>query len=325
MPRGAYILPTTASVKGATTAVVTRSSAKDGANSAIMAACAPYVNEGTQNVTISASGKVTLLDGRCIVRAGRSTASGAHGGDKTTIGSCAAHPEQNATWTYSNRTGHITSAFDGRCISRVEGGGPYLTVLQCHTNSTHWAFVPSAAASLTGVLVAEGSPSSRLCFTAVEQSFIADVAMATRVVEPGTGEPVTGAGMVVVDDTRVTIALKLKPGQVVTVVTAVLTSHDVHGAAFAKHPLKDTRVLSGAIDGEVVDAATELVRMSAKRTARNALFEAHVALWRSLWNKSSITLLPGAPEPDPSTKIKAALELMEANYFGSQYAILGDV
>ena len=53
MPRGgAYILPTTAGVWQRTTALVTRASAEDGVNSAVLAPCAPYVNDATQNVSV---------------------------------------------------------------------------------------------------------------------------------------------------------------------------------------------------------------------------------------------------------------------------------
>ena len=179
MPRGAFILPTSASVRQDNhTAVVTRSSAIDGVNSAVLTTCnQPYVNDASQNISITASRHVTLQDGRCIVRAGPSTAAGANG-DKTTIGACVG---PNSTWVHAPN-GNLVSGFDSGCMTRVAGGGPYLTVLPCTTNSTRWKFAPSSAVPTSGMLVAEvgsdAASDSRMCFTAVEQSFVADVAMA---------------------------------------------------------------------------------------------------------------------------------------------------
>ena len=133
MPRGGYILPTTATLApDGQSVTVTRSSARSGVNSAVVATCAPYVNDGVQNVTVDTAGNLQLADGRCIVRVPAAIPTAGGGGEggggtgkpsgakvdakwKTTVGVC--NTSDPATqWVYNGN--RITSAAeDGFCLA----------------------------------------------------------------------------------------------------------------------------------------------------------------------------------------------------------------
>jgi hypothetical protein len=322
MPRGGYILPTSAAVNSeAGAAVLSRSSAIDGVNSAILAPCAPHVNDATQNVTLDKAGYIKLHDGRCLVRVGESTARGAKGGDKTTIGPCLDHTKSGTLWAL-NSNGTITGS-QGGCLTKVTGNGPYLTVLPCTSSSQLWDFIPATTVTMplkdteqqgkSGILVRRGDGTA--CLTLVEQSFVTDVAVATKILDPANGSPLPSASMVVLDDTRVKLSFTLEPGQVATVLTAALTSFDVHGASFSQYPLRDARVLSGKVDTEIIDAALALVETSAKRHGQ--IFSAHKEIWADAWNSSSVNISTAGS----GSKLGAALDILEANYYGSQYVL----
>ena len=218
MPRGGgYILPTSASVAADTgVPLVTRSSAADGANSPVLAPCAPYVNDAIQNVSIDAAGSVTTGDGRCIVRAGRSTAPGAPpdgSAGKTTVGPCGGGGA--SLWAWHPATGAITSGLDGKCLGVLPAAPgaatAYVGVVACTRPGTAWRFLPAAAqpvgagagatagvfvaadtdASLAGVAGAAVAPGAApsLCLTLVEASFVHDAAMMLQVLDRTTGQP----------------------------------------------------------------------------------------------------------------------------------------
>jgi hypothetical protein len=345
MPRGAYILPTSAHVTAAGVGVVSRSSAADGVNSAVLAPCGPYINDATQNVSLDrATHQLTLLDGRCLVRAGKSTAKGATG-DKTTVGVCMARGAgaSNETWTLQNGSGRLVSSRNGFCLSRVPGGAVYLEARPSSLNCTNWKFVAasdgdndpdddslSSSSAEAGVLVEAGGSQ---CLTAVEPSWIDDSVMAVTAVDAGRGSPLSGLAMAttVVDQTRVRVTLQLQPGQTVTLVVASLTSFDVHGPAFASDPLRAQRLGSKATDPAVVSATLGLLTHTAARlkprSAGNAptVVEAHERLWRAFWSASDIDIAGGhgadVGEDTGVDSLAAALGLLEANYFGSQYIL----
>lgn len=341
MPRGSYILPTSAHVTTAGVGVVSRSSAADGVNSAVLAPCGPYTNDATQNISLDrATHRLTLLDGRCLVRVGRSTAKGATG-QKTTVGAPCVDGAGagNETWTLQNGSGRLVSSHDGFCLSRVPGA-VYLEARPSSLNCTNWEFVaasdgdhgadddslspPSATA---GVLVEAGGSQ---CLTAVEPSWIDDAVMAMTAVDAGSGEPLSGPAVVtVVDETRVRMTLQLQPGQTVTLVVASLTSFDVHGPAFASDPLRAKRLASKAADPTVVSAALDLLAHTAARLKPSSTpdastaVEEHEQLWRLFWSASDIDITSGsdADEDAGVDSLAAPLGLLEANYFGSQYIL----
>jgi hypothetical protein len=350
MPRGGYVLPTSASVAAGSFGLVTRASAADGVNSAVLAPCGEYINDATQNFTLSSTGGgIALLDGRCLVRAGKSTAKGATG-DKITVASCAHGGESSSTetstaerWTLQ-KDGRLTSSQDGHCLSQVPGGAVYLEVVPCAPNSTIWRFQPSASSRSSAATGAAGAVSggvllapSGQCLTPVEPSWIDDTALAMALVDAKSGQvlPSTPA-LVAVDDRRVRATVQLEPGQTITVVVASLTSFDVHGAAFASDPLRARRLArqhssSSSIDPAVINATLSLLNSTVSRLGEDApdepVLEAHHRSWREFWNASSINITSSSSSSDYSLAdlegdpLDGPLALLEANYYGSQYIL----
>jgi hypothetical protein len=199
--------------------------------------------------------QVALLGGRCLLRAGSSTAKGASG-DKTTVGACGGGPVEDERWTL-RKDGRLTSGRDGHCLSLIQPGVAYLDhrdknghlapglgsvymeVVPCSANSTLWHFGSIDRDSRSGVLL---ETSGGLCLTAVEPSWIDDTALAMKALDASSGAAVLHAPLEVVDDTRVRASLNLQPGQTITLVVASLTSFDVHGSAFARDPLRAKRL-----------------------------------------------------------------------------------
>ena len=336
MPRGAYILPTSARAAGAGggAALVTRASAADGVNSAVLMPCGPYVNDATQNFTLDATtGAVALLGGRCLLRAGHSMAKGATG-DKTTVGACGDGPGGDELWTL-RRDGRLISGRDGHCLSLIQQPGAayldhqdasvYVEVVPCQSAaSTVWRFDPLGSDPRSGVLLETGGG---LCLTAVEPSWIDDTALAMRVVDARSGAAVR-APLTVVDDTRVRATLDLQPGQTITLVVASLTSFDVHGAAFARDPLRARRLASSAVDPAVINATLSLLESTVARLmatgGASAVVEAHRRSWWEFWNASTIdisTIPVGAAGEVGGDALDGPLALLESNYFGSQYIL----
>jgi hypothetical protein len=345
MPRGSYILPTSARVIG-DIGLVTRSSQADGINSAVLAPCGPYVNDATQNLTLDQTSQhLTLLDGRCILRAGRSTARGATG-DKTTVGACTPDHHTNGgtmaandTWTLQMGSGQLVSSRDGFCLSQVPSTA-YLEVRPCSRTSTRWTFHTtshnsagsSSGGSAAGILVA----ASGQCLTVVEPSWIDDTALAMTVVDAGTGERLASSDATlvnVVDETRVRATLTLQPNHTITLVIASLTSFEVYGDAFTQDSLRTRRLMSKAADPAVVNATMDLLASSAARlmptrggSSRVSAVEAHERVWSEFWDASSIEIAGRGDAADSQhvqerDSLAAPLALLEANYYGSQYIL----
>lgn len=332
MPRGgAYVLPTSAK-EAAGGALVTRASAVDGVNSAVLSPCGPYINDATQNFTLDkATGGVSLLGGKCLVRMGKSTATGA-AGDKTTIGVCRGGSRaKDETWTLA-KDGQLHSARDGHCLTVVHASGPYLEVVPCAMGSTAWRFQASGGSDpAAGVLVAtrearkpkrqRASAAAPKCLTVVEPSWIDDVALAMQAVDASSGEPVP-APLKVVDDTRVRATMQLQPGQTISVVVASLTSFDLHGKAFARDPLRADRLARGGTDPAVESATLALLSSTIARLGPtgDGIVDAHRRLWTQFWNASSIDIA-GNAAARPFDGLDGPLAMLEANYYGSQYIL----
>ena len=276
-------------------ATVTRSSARDGVNSAVLARCSPFVNDATQNFTLNrVTAEVAVHDSRCLLVAGNSTAAGATG-SKTTLGPCPVGPETagpgggGGKWTL-NGDGTLsvsagTAAGGGKsCLVVVTPPtaptaltGPYTELLPCSVSSTKWRFVLDAAAAtahatdaggegsaaaVAGTLVVAGEPAppsaatpllsspktaasdtttAGLCLTAVEPSFVMDVAATMQISDAATDAAVPGAVWEVLDDRTTRVSFSLQPGQTVAVMTSVMTSFDTHGPDFAQEPLVSAR------------------------------------------------------------------------------------
>eukprot|EP01052_Picozoa_sp_SAG31_P019973 SAG31_NODE_1481_length_8176_cov_3.282531_2_plen_357_part_00 len=304
---------------------MTRASAIDGVNSAVLAPCGPHVNDAVQNFTVDRStGAVSLLGrpGFCFVRAGKSTANGATG-DKTTIASCNFTRSADKSWVL-RRNGNLVSGRDGHCVSRVPGT-VYLEVVPCTPDSTLWTFHANQHGefpSSSPMVASDGS-----CLTAVEQSWIDDAVMAIAVTDIDSSAGVPVAEFHVVDKTRVRAITRLQPGQTLTVTTASLTSFDVHGLAFSKDPLRAQRVASNDVDAAVIDATLALLNITVSRLKAGKPevnpFLAHQRHWDMFWNASTIDITTkAAAETDQwATGLNDALTLLEANYFGSQYIL----
>jgi hypothetical protein len=280
----------------------------------------PYTNDATQNFTLDpASRKISLLDGRCLLRVQ----------EKTTIGTCRSS-DQPTTWLL-HLNGSITSGVDGSCLTQINEKTPYLAVSPCTTHSTVWEFVKSAI-NHSGVLVTSasqlGTSIDSHCLTAVEPSWIADAAlgMQLHIIDRITGErlpPNTFRSQVslkVVDDTRVRATVQLRADQTISVVTAALTSYDVHGDSFAQEPFKSNRVLSNSVDTATIDAVASLVGSSVERLAGGAFFATHQRIWDSIWNRSAVRIT-APPSSGAGTEMDKALEALESNYCGSQYIL----
>lgn len=356
MPRGGYILPTTATVAAdGKSVIVTRSSAVSGVNSAVVAPCAPYVNDGVQNVTLNTSSRsLTLADGRCIVRVADA------GAEKTTVGACnAADPATQ--WLFHSGAGRITSAVDGSCLAvggsgsgsgrlPTTAGGPYLRAGPCgtHEASNQWSFLPSTSSSIAPARGA-GSGMGAAALQPDQHRVAQQLQNGTLLFSPGGGSNLGGAGThgcftavepSFVHDAAMVMRLvdpatgEAPSNTVASVdgseraaefqfdavagqtVVAVVSALTTFDVYGLSFP--NNPLASRKVDAGVIAAAVSVADATALRIKGGELWQTHAALWQTFWNSSSIDIASGTTPVSDSASAPADNGTSTANESGDR-------